>query len=474
VIALVSLATAWLLGYCAIRLWLPADGGGSRWTAVLQATLGIGLGAGFTGYLYFLLIVCGTGALPVVAGAELVLLAALAAFAVLARRQRSTSTPTADDRIAAPPPLPNWLPGLGLAIMLGLFVAAFVSVGNLNPQGGWDAFSIWNLRARFLLHTETWKYAITPFPVGAHMEYPLLLSSLVARGWTYAGSVSPIVPIAITLVFAVALVVLLVAVLARVRGAGAGLLAGTILLANPSFVNQAPSQYADVPLAFFLLAALALIVLSGESTRPARYLSLAGVFAGFAAWTKNEGALLVVALAAALLVSVWRASGWRSAARQSGIFLLGALPALLLVLWFKVALAPADPLAGQMTAGLGQKLANPGRWLQVAGGFLKQGWELYCIPGPSLALLAAACGLLRLRPRQARPTVPLLAVLFVLAGYFAIFLVTRDDLDWLFSTALERLYLHVWPALVLAVFLLLLRPEDFAIAVSPAKAKKAR
>ena len=69
---------------------------------------------------------------------------------------------------------------------------------------------------------------------------------------------------------------------------------------------------------------------------------------------------------------------------------------------------------------------------------------------------------------------PWLAVLLVLAGYFATFLATNYDLDWLFGTALDRLYMHVWPALVLAIFLLLRRPEDFATISSPAKAKKAR
>ena len=151
--------------------------------------------------------------------------------------------------------------------MLGLFITAFVTVVDLNPQGGWDAFSIWNLRARFLLHTATWKFAVTPFPVGAHMEYPLLLSSVVARGWTYAGAPSPIVPIATAFVFAMGLVLLVVSTLALARGASAGLLAGVVLLASPAFMTQAPSEYADVPLAFFFLAALALIVQGRTSPR---------------------------------------------------------------------------------------------------------------------------------------------------------------------------------------------------------------
>ncbi len=465
-----ALLIAALLGYFGVRLWLPNDNGRSPWTPALHASLGIGLGLGSTSCLYFLLLAGGAANLSVIVGCELVALCTAGAF-VLRRR---TASPPGGSPDALPSFSWNWLAALGLAAMLSLFVAGFANTSDLNPQGGWDAFAIWNLRARFLIHTETWKYAVTGLPVGTHMEYPLLLSSVIARGWVYAGSLSPIVPIATAFVFAVALVILLVSTLALARGASLGLLAGVLLLANPSFVNQAASQYADLPLAFFFLAALALIVLSGESARPARCLSLAGVFAGFAAWTKNEGTLLLIALAAALFVSAWRSAGWRAAARQSGIFLLGALPGLLLVLWFKMALAPPDPLAGQMTVNLGQKLAHAGRWFQVAGGFLKQAWELYIFPGPPLALLAVTCVVLRLRPRNQPSLAPLLAILIVLAGYFAIFLATKDDLEWLFATTLDRLYMHVWPALVLAVFLLLRRPEDFAVTSSPAKSRRAR
>lgn len=467
---LAALVIAALLGYCAVRLWLPWDSGRSPWTSALHASLGVGLGTGFTSYVYLLLLAGGAAKLPIILGFELVALCAAGAL-VLRRR---TVPPSGDSPATVPSFSWNWLTALGLAAMLALLLAGFANTSDLNPQGGWDAFAIWNLRARFLIDTETWKYAVTALPVGTHTEYPLLLSSAIARGWVYADSLSPIVPIATALAFAVALVMLLVSTLALARGASIGLLAGVVLLANPALVNQAASQYADVPLAFFFLAALALIVLAGASPSPARCLSLAGVFAGFAAWTKNEGALLLVALAAALFVSAWRSAGWRSAARQSGAFLLGALPGLLLVLWFKVALAPPDPLAGQITVNLGQKLGDAGRWFHVAGGFLKQAWELYFYPGPPLAILAVTCGLLRLRPRQERTLAPPLAVLIVLAGYFAIFLLTRYDLDWLLGSALDRLYMQVWPALVLAVFLLLRRPEDFAIFSSPGKLKKAR
>jgi hypothetical protein len=129
--ALLAFAIASLAGYCGVRLWLPPGTGSPRWTPALHAALGIGLGTGFTSCLYWLLVVIGVGTLPVIAGVEIVLLGALAALAL---RQRSAAGPGAGNE--ASPDLPAWIPGLGLAVMLGLFVAAFLSVSDLNPQGG--------------------------------------------------------------------------------------------------------------------------------------------------------------------------------------------------------------------------------------------------------------------------------------------------------------------------------------------------
>ena len=63
-ISIVSLVIASLIGYCGVRLWLPADASRSRWTQALHAALGIGLGTGFTGCLYWLLVVCGAARCP--------------------------------------------------------------------------------------------------------------------------------------------------------------------------------------------------------------------------------------------------------------------------------------------------------------------------------------------------------------------------------------------------------------------------
>ncbi len=432
-------------------------GGRSPWAAVLRASLGIGLGMGALSCLYFLLLIAGLASLPVVGAVEgFVLIAVGGAYVV----RHHPASPAAEDLPAFPW---NWALGLAAAGMAALFIASFLNVSELNPQGGWDAFAIWNLRAHYLTHSETWRYAVTAQSTGAHMEYPLLLSSFIARGWFYDGGTSAAVPITIALLVSLSLATLLSSTLSVLRSTGAGLLAFSILLANPSFLSAAADQYADLPLAFFGLSAGALLVLDSSSSR---YLTLAGWFAGFAAWTKNEGLLVVVALAAALLATSGRSSGLSTAIRQCGLFLLGALPVVALVLWFKLFVAPPDPLAHGLGTALLHKISDPGRWTRLAAGIVQGA------PGVALLLVAFAAGLLRLLPAgQRRPALflPLVACAIVMAGDFAVFLLTPDDLNWLLSTALERLYLQLWPLLLLAVFLLLRRPEDFAIAEAPVK-----
>lgn len=464
--AFLSLALAAAVGWFGVGLWVPGVGGGSRWAPVLRGSLGIGLGMGALSCLYFLLAIAGLASLPVVGAVEAIVLLATGGAYLIRRREAASASPAPAEELPAFPW--NWALGLAAAGMAALFVASFLNVSELNPQGGWDAFAIWGLRAHYLTHSETWRYAVTAQSTGAHMEYPLLLSSFIARGWLYDGGTSSAVPIAIAMLVPLALATLLSSTLSVLRSTGAGLLAFSILLAHPGFLNAAADQYADLPLAFFSLSAAALLALDSGSPR---YLTLAGWFAAFAAWTKNEGLLVVVALAAALLVSAGRSSGWRAGMRQCGLFLLGALPVVVLVLWFKLFVAPPDPLAHGLGTALLRKISDAGRWTRIAAG-LVQG-----APVVALLLVAFAAGLLRFAPAgQRRPGMflPLIACAIVLAGDFAVFLLTPDDLNWLLSTALERLYLQLWPLLLLAVFLLLRRPEDFALAIAEAPPKRSK
>src|SRR5206468_2850822 len=124
----------------------------------------------------------------------------------------------------------------------GLFV---IQSAN-SPHGGWDAWAIWNLHARFLYRGgERWTEMLGVFFSWAHSDYPLLLPSLVAGGWTLAGSETIAIPALLAMIFTFGTVALLVSSVSFLSGPGRGLAAGLILLATSELFLQGSLQMAD-------------------------------------------------------------------------------------------------------------------------------------------------------------------------------------------------------------------------------------
>ncbi len=80
-------------------------------------------------------------------------------------------------------------------------------------------------------------------------------------------------------------------------------------------------------------------------------LSLAGLTAGFAAWTKNEGMLFVFAAVVALTAATLFKRGFRNSVRTLGLFLIGLIPVLLVIFYFKARYAPPNDLFGSHDLG---------------------------------------------------------------------------------------------------------------------------
>jgi len=75
---------------------------------------------------------------------------------------------------------------IGLAIVAGLLCVIYLPVVRehlrATPHGAWDAWAIWNLRARFLAGPgDAWRAAFDDALAWSHTDYPLLLPATVAR-----------------------------------------------------------------------------------------------------------------------------------------------------------------------------------------------------------------------------------------------------------------------------------------------------
>jgi hypothetical protein len=425
-----------LAGYVTLSR-LPAMRALSCWELF---PLGTGLGLGITscGFLIWLMLggTAGRGYAAGEGGALLIVI-----FVMSLIRLKPTCLREGASR------LNGWM-----LLTLVVAVAAGISIVLISltaPQGSWDGWAIWNLRARFLYRGgEFWRDGFTNSIGWSHPDYPLLLPGTIARVWCYAGYEAPASSAMVAATFAMCVTVLLGGAVARLKGAGPGLLAAMVCAGSEYFVRHSAGQYADVPLSFFLLAGVVMICQRDPSQSQ---LVLAGIAAGLAAWTKNEGAIFCVMF---LVASLIQPRQGYSRAREAGLIILGMAPILALVVVFKLSLAPANDLASAFTLRDGlAMLADPGRWLTVVAFFAR---SLVRFSGSVLPLLMI-CWLLQGRAgwdRCRRESGRCFGLIFLmLACYVLIYVVTPQNLEFHLETSCRRLILQLFPITILGFFL---------------------
>jgi hypothetical protein len=450
-------------GYLIVALLWPPS---SRTSSLaLRASLSFGYGLGIFSAIYFLAKVF---SLPVIATDFVVSIAIGAACFLRRTRHAVTRCEPANDDVA----LPNWL-GLLLkaafALSLGSAIYSAVMRAIAHPHGdGWDAFAIWNLHARFFFRSgNQWSDGLSPLIPWSHPDYPPLLPAVIAHFWTYAGHETPAVPAFIGLAFAFSTLAVLYFSLVRLSGHNTARLGFITLATTPFFIEQGASQYADVPLSFFFLASVALLSLHDQPYRNAAargFLVLAGLAIGFAAWTKNEGSLFLFATFGAFLIFFIRSRRRKVPAEESqsrltawstpATLLLGMAPVLVLILWFKH-LAPRGDLFPEQAIML-QKVLTPARYWAIVKWHAKEylrfgGWW----PIPATLLLPAlyfAAGRRKIDAPRPWVFVAVWTLAITLAGYFAIYVITPNELYWHLRFSLNRLFLQLWPSAVYLFF----------------------
>jgi 4-amino-4-deoxy-L-arabinose transferase-like glycosyltransferase len=416
----------------------------------LAACAGAALGLGLWSSLYAAALFAG---LPPWAGCAAAAVALLGALLL---------RPVAAPAQAAPPdPAPRWLRRL-LAATLALTAVFAIEHALRFPDGGWDAWMIWNSRARALHRADAhFQDAFAPALGRAefrtHSDYPLLWPGLVAQGFQAAGSESAAVPAVLALLLGALLAATAALAVRALRGGTAAALCALALASTPAFATLAAGQCADVPLSLFVTGALACALLAPrQGTASARAWVLCGALLSLGAWTKNEGALALLALPASLLLLR------RAPLRALASLALGALPALLLLAYFKLAIAPPnDMIEGGALATL-RRAADPSRWLTLSLVSLRR-LVYFQLWGVHLVGAALAVPLLW-RRRERRPlgeaALPLCLCALLALAFGAAYLTSPHDLAWHFRTSIDRLLLQIWPPLLMGLSLAVPRTGD--------------
>ncbi|KAA0988839.1 hypothetical protein [Dyadobacter aurulentus] len=337
-------------------------------------------------------------------------------------------------------------PSVSKLKMLLMAIAALALTVGFNDYvyrwGDWDAWAIWNLHAKFLFYPHSWtnmflfadKMSVT------HPDYPLMLPSVIAFIWRGVDSISPFAPIAIAHLILLAIPLTVFLALNRFGHVFAAASALAIFALDTKFINLAASQYADTLLALFILIAFVLYKETAAGGNM-KMLVLLGFFAGSATWVKNEGQLFF-----AVFSVVFLCQNLRKPTRVLW-YCAGALIPVLILLHFKLVLAPANDLVhANRGAELLILITSPGRYWLIIKHLVLTAIQYYWVVMLLLIIVL-------INKAAFVKSTPFAVISLVLAGYFVVYLTTPHDLSWHLGASADRLLHHLYPACIYLILL---------------------
>lgn len=453
--AILGIINPCLIGFLLIVWLLPYDRL-RKTNLIFTVFLGTGLGLGITSSTIFLwFAIFGQPNLYYFLSefSLVLILFLLATYSI-----RSSKYPQSDSFI-----VPNEYLNTVIWLKYLFFILLIFSLGSFalkafvhDPHGKFDAWAMWNLKARLLFHGGTqWSSVFSKDLISSHPDYPLLLSASIFRMWVIIGTDSIAVPIIIAGFFTFGSIFLILEGLSILRGKNHGYFVAIFMLIATQYLKIGTYQYADIPLAFFILSTIILLTLKEKYPSAAfRILFLAGLAASCAAWTKNEG-LLFLALTIVVLITfnIIIKKQLRNIT-EIFFFLFGLIPILGTEMFFKLRLATSNDLFNlDNLSNIFSYLGQLDRYQQI---FLKFVEKIFLFNDGIFFIMVVYLlfsGLDKdfFNRRTLPPLVTLLGLMF--CGYFLSFLISPYDLRWHLNSALYRLIIHIWPSWVFLFFL---------------------
>jgi 4-amino-4-deoxy-L-arabinose transferase-like glycosyltransferase len=352
---------------------------------------------------------------------------------------------------------------ISFLIIIFCFIVAFLLRSIVNPHGWEDAWGMWNLKARFLFRGgDNWRNTFSNLLYWTSRDYPLLVPASIVRIWSYLKYESAIAQILVAALFTFATVALLISSLSVIRSRSTGLLAGLVLIGSRYFLKTGAYQIADVPLGFYILSTIVLFSLKEISDSKSRFLIIAGAMAGLASWTKNEGILFLLVVFVVRMIVISSNKGIKAYLKELAMFTIGVLPILAVLILFKLKIPSTNELTtGQSIDMVLGRLTDFSRYLVIGKSFivffydkLAKEW-LFILP-----IYFFIVGKTKQNANAESIKTSFLIVLFMLSGYFFIYLITPLNLAWHLKTSVWRLFLQLWPTIIFSFFIVVSTPEE--------------
>lgn len=349
------------------------------------------------------------------------------------------------------------------------FVAIYGNGSIRNIFGGWDARFFWNVKAKFFFREPAlWMNMFSPDIHWTHPDYPLLLPGAVAWGWIWTGKEILIWPAIVGFIFLFSISLLILWYLGSQIHPATGFLASAFFMSIGTYSFWGFSQYADIPLCFFMTAAGVFLVLAVRfESLP--FLILAGWMAGSAGWTKNEGLPFICWMTLLFLGLLWKNPFFQS--RKKALILSFskglALP-LLTIFYLKTFLGTTGDYlgSGRSTSELLQAVFNWNKTRVIAEAFPAfmlnhSSWSGLWVFFFSALFFLAVEKRLRLHGTWLFAA----AAILIETGYFMTLHLSPHEIHWQIETALQRLILHAGALALIFSFetygrMALLRPEE--------------
>lgn len=331
-----------------------------------------------------------------------------------------------------------------------------------EPHGLWDAWGDWNAGAKFISRDpDGWENSFHQInSSNLHTDYPLLQKGFIARCWILAKTETVWVPIFFCFIITFCTIGLLASSVSFFTNKTNGLIAGLILLCTPFYMTIGSSQYADNTVGYFYLATIVLLTFArnGSSIKP-QLLIAAGITAGLAGWSKNEGLLFIVCLLISQL-SLLFFKNYRELFVELKYLLLGMLPVLILIAYFKIKIAPPNDIMDAQGAQTFVKLADYSRYAIAGNWFFEQfsAFGKWALNPWWLFLLGILFKGISFKENRNSIISGLMLLILMTMSFFFIFIISHLDLVYYLSTSLHRLFFQLFPSFIFIYFLALKNP----------------